>query len=107
MGNFWGDGMDWIGALVIFGALFLILGAIDARKVADATAKTPLEPCFRCNPGDVRLQRKTKDDWYVRCFKCDAATEPTIFAHQAIMQWNHVNKALRASRVVAPEDDQV
>lgn len=91
--------MDWIGLLVIFGVLIFALGAIDAGKASDATAKNPLAPCFRCDPGDVHLQRKTKDDWYVKCFSCGTATEPTVFAHEAILRWNDVSKALKASKV--------
>lgn len=87
--------MDWLGLLVIIGGLIILLGALD--KASEATTKIPLEPCFRCNPGDVRLHRKTKDDWYVRWFSCDASTEPTPAALVAITQWNDVNKALTAS----------
>lgn len=89
--------MDWISLVVIIGGLIFLLGAMDRGKASEATSKIPLEPCFRCNPGDVHLQRKTQHDWHVRCFSCQASTEPTPLALVAITQWNNVNKALKSS----------
>ncbi|SCB42801.1 hypothetical protein [Rhizobium multihospitium] len=89
---------DLLKLLIFFaivGGLIYLLGSIDAMKAKAALARWPLEPCFRCGPDKAHLQRKTKDDWFVRCYSCGTQTEPAIFASAAISTWNKINAALK------------